>query len=310
MADDRTPRPDLAALPYTDDGPLTGLIFPMLPRAMRQGTLYYQDIQADVSAQTGRTAGTAPTTNLVADAQTTYNLENDEFIDREEIPDGDIAGLGGLDAAQQTAARIGKRSVMNAVEDLTVANVLGNGSVTYTDIGSSFVAACQLGYDVLKDYDGNGEIALAISSRLFSLVKRYEEVVDRFKFTGVLPAPSRDVRNISQDQLAAALGVDRVIVGNNTQWYTQSATYQDRAALIKLPNPGMEPKEIVQVGRTAWFSPTGAMPTGEELFEVHSWYSKEQLSEMVDVRAYAEQHVLNVELIYGLDGVDSDLLPS
>jgi hypothetical protein len=286
------------------------MIFPMLPRAMRQGTLYYQDLQAAVTAQTGRTPGTAPTTNLIADAKTTYNLENDELIDREEVPDGDIAGLGGLDAAQQVAARRGKRAVGNAIEDLTVANVLGNGSVTYTDIGSSFVAAAQLGFDVLADYAGDGPIALVLSSRLFSLVKRYEEVVDRFKFTGVLPAPSRDVRNISRDQLAAALGVDLVLVGNNEQWYTQSATYQDRAALVKLPTDGVDPNEVPQVGRTVWFSATGAVPSGDELFECHTWFSDTELSEMVDVRAYAEQHVLNVEHIYGLDGVDSDLLPS
>jgi len=310
MADTRKPRPDLAALEYARPAYITDRIFPLLPRAMRQGTLYFQDLQADVSAQTGRTAGTAPTTNLVADANTTYNLENDELIDREEIPDGDIAGLGGLYAAQQVGARIGKRAVGNAIEDLTAANVLANGSVTYTDIASSFVAAVQLGYDVLVDLAGDGPIALVLSNRLFSLVKRYEEVVDRFKFTGVIPAPSNVVRNVSTEQLAMALGVDLVLPGNNEQWYTQSATYQDRAALVKLPQDGVDPNEVPQVGRTLWFSATGATPGGDELFECHSWYSDAELSEMVDVRAYAEQHVLNVEHIYGLDNVDSDLLPS
>ena len=308
MADTRTLRPDLAALEYARPNYLTDFIFPMLPRAMRQGTLYFQDLQADVAAQTGRVAGTAPTTNLIADAKTTYNLENDEFIDREEIPDGDIAGLGGLDAAQQVAARIGKRAVGNAIEDLTVANVLGNGSVTYADIGTSLIAAIGVGFDVLADLAGEGEIALVLSSRVFNLIKRYTEVVDRMKYTGVIAGSVTDVRGISAMQLGACLGVDRILVGNNEQWYTQSATYQDRAALIKLPSAGVEPKEAIQVGRTCWFSPTGAVPSAETLFEVHSWYSETELSEMVDVRAYAEQKVLNVELIYGLDGLDTDLL--
>ena len=310
MADSRTPRPDLAALEYTRPIFLTDRIFPMLPRAMRQGVVYWQDIQTDVAAQTGRTAGTAPTTNLIADAKTAFNLENDEFIDREEVPDGDIAGLGGLDAAQQVAARRGKRAVGNAIEDLTVANVLANGSATYTDIGSSLVAAAQLGYDVLQDYPGSGPIALCVSSRVFSLIKRYEEVVDRFKFTGVLPAAGRDVRNISADQLAAALGVDLVLVGNNTQWYTQSATYYARGALVKLPVQGVDPVEEPQAGRTLWFSADGGTPAGDALFECHSWFSELKLSEMVDVRAYAEQKVFNVEHIYGLAGLDTDLLPS
>jgi hypothetical protein len=104
------------------------------------------------------------------------------------------------------------------------------------------------------------------------------------------------------------LGVDGVLIGNNTQWYTHSGTYQDRQALIKLPSPGVEPNEEVQAGRTVWFSATGAQPLPEQLFEVHSWYSEEQLSEMVDVRAYAEQKMLNLELIYGLDEVNNTLL--
>lgn len=309
MADSRTRRPDLEALPVAQrPGFITDMIFPMLPRAMRQGTLYFQDIQSDVSAQTGRVAGTAPTTNLIADAQTTYNLENDEFIDREEIPDGDIAGLGGLDAAQQVGARRGKRAVGNAVEDLTAANILANGSVSYTDIGSSYVGAVADAYDTLQDYPGDGLVVLVTSSKLFNLVKRYTDVIDRMKYTGVIPASANVVRNLSAEQLAIALGVDGVLIGNNTQWYSQSVTYQDRQALVKIPMDKMtDPIEDVQVGRTAWFSATGSVPAAPELYECHTWYSEEQLSEMVDVRAYAEQHVLNVELIAGLDGIDGAL---
>ena len=307
MADTRTRRPDLEALPYARPSYLTNMIFPILPRAMRQGTLYFQDLLADVAAQTGRTAGTAPTSHLLADAQTTYNLENDEFIDREKVPDGDIAGLGGLDAAQQKGARKGKRSVGNAVEDLTVANVLANGSVTYTDIGTSLLAAIGVGFDTLADLEGGGKIALVCSSRVFNLIKRYTEVVDRMKYTGVIAGSVTDVRGVSAMQLGACLNVDTILVGNNEQWYTQSETYQDRAALVKLPEEGTEPDEVVQVGRTLWFSATGAMPSDDALFECHTWYSDADLSELVDVRAYAEQHVLNAEHIYGLDGIDATL---
>lgn len=305
--DTRTRRPDLEALEYARPSYITDKIFPMLPVGMRQGTLYYQDLQSDVAAQTGRTAGVAPTTTTAADAKTTYNLENDEFIDRQLIPDDAIAGLGGLDAAQQQRARVGKRAVGNAIEDLTAANVLGNGSVVYTDIGASIVQAVGIGYDALADLAGDGPIALVLSSRLYKLVKRYAEVVDRMKYTGVIAKDVTDVRGVSRMQLAACLGVDEILVGNNEQWYTQSATYQDRGALVMLPNGGVDPNEIAQVGRTAWFSPTGGVPTDDKLFEVHTWYSEDKVSEIVDVRAYAEQHVLNVEHIYGLSGIDTAL---
>jgi hypothetical protein len=310
MADTRTRRPDLEALPVAQrPGFITDKIFPIQPKAMRQGTLYYQDIQSDVVAQTGRTGGVAPTENGVTDAKTTFNLENDEFIDREKIPDAEVAGLGGLDSAQQTAARIGKRAVGNAIEDLTAANILGNVSVTYTDIGSSFVGAVADGFDVVTDYAGDGQVGLVLSSTLFNLVKRYTDVIDRMKYTGVIPASANIVRNLSAEQLAIALGVDFVLIGNRRQWYSQSATYQTRGAIVKIPMPGSTPmpNEDVQVGRTLWFSPNGGEPQENELYECHSWYSEDKLSEMVDTRAYAEQHVLNVELIYGLAGIDAAL---
>lgn len=307
--DTRIRRPDLEAAAYKAPSYLTPQLFPMLPRAMRQGTIYYQDILADIAAQTGRTAGNAPTENTIADQQTTFNLENDEFIDREKIPDGDIAGLGGLDAAQLKAARKGKRAVGEAIEDLTVANILANGSVTYTDIGTSFLAAVDLGRDTIADY-AEGRIALVLSQRLFSLVKRYDEVINRMKFTGVIASGLTDVRSISQMQLAATLNLDAVLTGPNSAWYDHSATYQDRAALVVLPEAAQEPDEALQVGRTLWFSATGATPSAETMFEVHTWYSEDKVSEMCDVRAYAEQKVFNPELIYGLDGLDTALLPS
>lgn len=306
----RTRRPDLEALEYTKPGLLTGKIFPMIPRAKQIGTLYYQDLQSATTAEDDRTAGTAPSSNLLADAKVSFDLEADELIDRQEIPDSEIDGLGGLDAAQQVAARRGKRSVGNAIEGLTVANVLGSDDVSYTDIGSSLITACNDGFDDLADRAGQGDIVLVISSKLFSLVKKYDEVVERMKMTGVLPASVRDVRGISRQQLAAALGVDDVLVGNNTQWYSEDAAYQDRAALVKIPNPALDPIEDAQVGRTVWYSTTGVDPAEEDLFEIHTWFSNSQLSEMVDVRAYAEQKQLNSELIYGLDGLDGALWTS
>ena len=93
--DTRQRRPDLEALPVAQrPGFLSGRIFPMLPKMMRQGTQYFQGVKADHAAQTGRTGGTAPTSYLVSDEKVAFNLENDEFIDREEIPDDEIAGLG------------------------------------------------------------------------------------------------------------------------------------------------------------------------------------------------------------------------
>ncbi len=304
--DTRTRRPDLERLPVAQRPMyLTPMLFPLLPRGQRQGTLYYSDIISDVAAETGRTAGDAPSENTISDQQTSFNLENDEFIDREKIPDADIAGLGGLAPAQQKAARKGKRAVGNSVEDLTVANILNNGDVTYHDIGTSLIDDLLTGYQTLLDYEGDGPVVLVSSSRVIGTIKQYTEVVERMKFTGVQVDDVKQVRAVRGLQLAGCLDVDNVLEGNNTQWYSHSATYQDRAALVKLPTANVEPDEEVQIGRTVWFSPTGLVPAESELYNVHTWYSENKIAEMCDVRAYAEQHVLNPELIYGLKGVDS-----
>ena len=303
--DTRTRRPDLERLPYKAPNYLTPQIFPFLPRAMKQGVLYYADIQTETAAETGRSGGTAPTAVNLSDAHTTYDLDTDEFIKRMGIPDAEIPGFGGLDAAQQVAARKGKRSVGLAIEDLTVANVLANASVTYVDILNSLIGAVDLGRDTLMDR-ADGQIAFVCSSRIFNRIKRYDTIIDRMKFTGVMASGIRDVRSISAAQLAAALNVDAILVGPNSEWYDDDADYQDRAALMVLPDPSAEPIEELQAGRTVWFSADGIAVSADTMFEIHSYYSDNLLSEQVDVRAYAEQHMLNTELIYGLDGIDED----
>jgi len=308
MADTRIRRPDLEELPVAQRPfYVTERILPLLPKAVRQGTLYYSELQSDVSAESDRTAGEAPNENTISDAKTTFDLENEEYIDREKIPDCEIAGLGGLDAAQMKAARKGKRAVGNSIEKLTAANILDNGNATYTDIGSSLIRTLGQRRDVLLDLEGVNSIALVISSRLFHLIKTYEEIQEAMAYTGVPITSLRDVRGVRPNQVAATLGVDEIIVANNTQWYTESATYQDRAALVALPDGNVEPDEVVQLGRTLWFSPSGIVPAAEELYEVHTWFSSEKVSEMCDVRAYAEQHMLNDELIEGLSGIDGTL---
>lgn len=300
-----TRRQDLEALPYKNPGYLTQQIFPRVYRAVRQGVLYWSDIIADSAAQTGRTAGAAPTAETINDQKSSFNLENDEFIDRVKVPEEDITGLGGLLPAQMKAARVGKRNVSASVEALTVANVLNNGTSPEVDILSSLIAAVEVAKDTVSDYGANGQIVMVCSTTIFGVIKRYDEIIDRMKYTGVLASGINDVRGISAAQLAAALNLDGVLVGPRSAWYSASTTYQDRAAIMVLPDQTTDPDEEIQAGRTVWFSPDGMPPTGPEtLFTVESYHSDDLKSEIVDVQAYAEQHLLNPELIYVLKGID------
>ena len=67
------PRPDLAALPVNlPEGYIGNSVFPVSPVADKSGTIYYATVTADSAAQTGRSAGTAPTGTQISDSSTTY----------------------------------------------------------------------------------------------------------------------------------------------------------------------------------------------------------------------------------------------
>lgn len=208
------------------------------------------------------------------------------------------------------AARTGKRSVGVAVEDLTVANVLASGSSPVRDILTTLIGAVEIAKDTVIDAassgGASGKVVLVCSSKIFGIVKRYSEIISRMKHTGIIAGGTNDVRGVSAMQLAACLNLDGVLVGPNSEWYDDETTYQDRAAVMVLPDPNVEPVEEAQAGRTVWFSPAdGGPPTGEEtLFTCESYYSDDLRSEVVDTQAYAEQMLMNPELIYVLKGID------
>jgi len=294
-------RPDLERLPYKAPRYLTPMLFPLMGRLVKQGTVYYQDIVADSAAQTGRTSGDAPTAQKLTDQHTTFDLDDDEFIDRINIPAQEIAGLGGLQRAQQKGARVAKRNVATAVEDLTVANILGNASANKRDILDSLLDAVDIARDYVMDRVP-GRIALVCSQRIFSRIKRYDAVIERMKFTGVLASGSRDVRSISALQMASVLDLDEVLVGPNSEWYDDDTDYQDRAAIVALPDPMVDPDEEIQIGRTIAFSPLDA--EFNDLFQIETFYSDDLRSEVLDAQIFAEQKVFNPEGIYILDGID------
>ncbi len=303
--DTRTRRPDLERLEVKNPGWITPQLAPVLGKEATRGTQFYSDLITDESAQTGRSSGSAPNEKTITDSYEDYNLTDDEFIQRVKVADDDIEGLGGLAAAQMKAGRKGKRAVGKAIEDLTVANTLDNGDISETDIGSSILDDIEDAYWTVADNaEGNSRIVMACSNIIFSLLKRYTEVKDRMKHTGVIAQDVEDVRGISAMQMAGVLNVDGVIVGPKDSWYT-GATAKNAVVLIALPSDGVEPDEEAQFARTLWFSPTAASPAGANMVTMHSYYSEEKLSEMVDSRAYAEQKVFNPELAYRLVGVDS-----
>lgn len=300
-----TKRPDLEAAPYKDPGHIHKFIFPFFERMVKAGTLYYQDIVSDVTAQTDRTLGTAPTAVRIDSASTTWSLS--EYIKRVKVDASEIEQLGGLLAAQMKAARHGKRAVADDLEALAIAATFGDAAnlAGNVDILTSFLAALDTAKETIMDV-ADGQVAIFGARKIIGRLKRYNEVVERMTFTGVLPGAVRDVRSISDVQLAAALGIDTILAGPSTAsakgWLGGSSAYDGYVGVVILPDPGTDPDEEIQFGRMV------SMNSGSngELMAVESYYSDDLRSEVVDTVAWANLKAFNKECAYILKGIDEE----
>lgn len=293
----RQRRPDLEALPYKNPGFIADELFPSLEKGGKTGTLYYDDIVADGSAQTDRTLGTAATATRIDSANTSFTAG--EKIKRYKIDESEIELRGGLDAAQAKMARKGKRAVAGARETLAIAATFGDeANIASRDILGSFLSALDIAKETVQDY-ADGKLAVFGAQRILSRLKRLDEVVERMTFTGILPGAVRDVRSISWDQLAAALAVDVILPGPSTPWLGTSSAYDGYVGVCVLPNKEVEPDEEVQLGRTVTYDDGGP-------FKVETYYSDDLISEVCDVRSWINLIALNKECCYILKGLDEE----
>jgi hypothetical protein len=213
--------------------PFIGMeLFPALSKMVKAGTYYYADIQSDAAAQTDRTLASAPTATAIASASSTWSMS--EAIKRYKMDESEIEQLGGLDNAQALGARVGKRSVMATIENAVIAATFGDiDNINSRDILDSFLEALDIAVDTIQDY-ADGPVAIFGSRRTINRLKRYDDVVERMTFTGVPTGQLRDVRSISDQQLAAALAVDRVLGGPSaaatgfTGWLGSASAYAGR----------------------------------------------------------------------------------
>jgi len=271
---------------------------PMLVN-MKVGDYGYADVNADTTAQTSRTVGAAPTAQTIASANTSFTAV--EVIDRVNAGESEIALHGGLESWLGVGSRIVKRNVSNFIEAAQAAAVLGS-SATEANILNDLIGTAETAAETVADY-AEGTIALVGSKRVINRVKKYAEVTDRMIYTGIAPGANvRDVRNISDDQLAATLGVDTVLPGPLAAWYTASANYQERLAIIVLPDPNASPLEGVQYGRTVRYQ---VSPGNANTFELLHHYDDNLIADVLTCRSWFVVAELNSEALYILNGCDA-----
>lgn len=297
-------RPDLEAL---ETNPVLGFIgdsiLPSVNVMEKTGTVYYKTLTADSAAQTGRSSGSAPTRTLLTDSSTTYSVA--EAIKRYGVDRNEVKQMGGIAAADKLGGTAAKRSVQRIKEAAVAAAVLANASATVYDIEASFVGAAQVGLEAIRRYPGR--TAFVASQTVFNRIMKYAEITNLFSLSSAVlnGAQAADIigRRPSALKLALAgiLGVDEVLIGDDDQWYDANAAYQDRAALVKLPDPEAFSHKLDPVfGKTMLYLPDGVQP-----YAVESFYDDNDKINNYDASLWYELKVLNAGALYILDGIDA-----
>jgi hypothetical protein len=278
-------------------------IMPFQSVDLQTGTYYYQTLQADVAAQTNRVNTAAPTRVTIGNNSSTWSAT--ERIKGHFLPIANMPAFGSVAAADAFGAEASIRSVARSVEAAIVAQVLNNGSATVDDIENSFIQTAQTGLQAIKRYPGRK--ALVFSETVFHRVMRYTEITDRFGLS------SAQVNGVTAEQiiarepealrmlLRAIIGVDEVLVGDDDQWYDGDAAYQDRAALVVLPEVSDRSyMRQAEFGRVFQYLPQGQ----EYPYFVESIADRDVKGNKYDCTEYDSLEVMNAGALYILDGID------
>ena len=288
-------RPDLEALPYGSPEFIAPILLPRLAREVDGGTIYYQDYAADLTGVSARTIGETPVGEVITKASDTWALvTKDKMID---IDRRDIDMLGGLDKAQQKAARLGKRAVANLIEALAITATFGNAGIAKYNILASLLGAIDDAIELVAD-KADGKIVLFGAKSMIQRVKRLTEVKARMVHTGVPVGSERDVRSISDNILAGVLGVDSVVSGRSS--WLGGGTYAGYLGVMVLPDATFEPDETIQFGRLL----TRSVAAGNDIFEIETHFSDDSKCEKVYTASQVAVKVFNPETCVILTGLD------
>lgn len=305
MPQDYTRRPDLEAIPVQFPELIGQFILPWYERPNAVNYLYYQPWNADVAAQTGRDTAAIATinANTVTNAKIAFNCG--EVIGRDRMSYDQVDSYGGVEGADIALARKAIRSFFNNVEIAAAKLVLEDDNAL--DVTTDIVAAIEDEVSELQDLE-DGDVCLAISSTIFTQLKKDPVVKDRMKNTGILAGVGGDPRKVTAEQLASILGVSRVRVGANKQWRRGvGAAYRGNGVLYIEPHEEVEPVEEVQLGRTIFQKWDG----GSNKYTIGTFFEPKERAHYADCVGKIDVKLLNANLkttvkIFESDESDSE----
>ena len=300
-------REDLEA-PLLELNPYLGMIgqevLPFSDRRTKAGTYYYQILQADAAAQTGRDSVTAPTRVTITEHSSTWSAA--ERIKGYQCPRDSVkTQFGSIEAADMFGAKAALRSVARSHEAAVAAATLANGTATVADILDSFIEAAQTGLKTIKRYPGKK--ALVLSQTVFNRIMRYTEITGRFGLA------SANIQGVGAEQivarepealkllLRAIIGLDEILIGDDDIWYDGSVVYQDRAVLVALPRNDMNSElEEAQFGKTLRYLPDGQSYP----YYIESYFDRDNKVNKWDSSVWDSLEIFNTGALYILDGID------
>jgi len=278
-------RPELEALPVNDPiGYIGSIVLPVFPVSAKAGTYYKATIDADSAAQTSRTAGAAPTAQILAESSSTFAAV--ERIDRAQIPWEMIPLVGGLEKSEALGARVAKRNVQNALETAQLAVLVdGAGTSVTSAICDGIIDAC----DQVHRY--NGRTAFVCNVGQYRWLIQQTEIknllVRTFGGLDAVRAMSLD-KGVFKMMLQTLFSVDQVLIADDKYW---PYAYRTTAAVVKLPPNGADMSFVAEpeYGRTMIYWPTGAVapyevnsePSGNlrsNVYDAIEWDSIEQFN--------------------------------
>ena len=281
-------RPDLEAQEVSFPNYIGTKIYPWLGKPQIAGKLYYQKYKSDITAQYNRNHAALGDISQNVIAANDVSFACTELRARVAMSYSQRIGYGDDERADMAQGRLAKRAYFNKTESLIAAQVLNTtGAVDGT---ADPVSAIDTNVSLLRDC-GIGRIALVIANATKIQLKNNAVIKDRMKNTGLGAYDLKEIRNVGDYNLAAAIGVDEILTGKDDIWNTGAG--KTSAALVVLPDEYEDPAESIQLGRLVYFMYTDST---DDRFIMESWVNPIIDSFVVDCKGLVQLQELNAEL--------------
>lgn len=291
MAGEIIRRPDLEAQAVSFPDYVGTKVYPFFGRSQIAGKLYYQKFKNDITVQAGRNHASLAeiTDNVIAANDMSFACE--ELRARVSMGYAQRMGYYDDERADMAAGRLAKRAYFNKIEALTAAKLFkADGAIDAID---DPVTAIDTNVALLRDC-GIGRVALVISNHNKVALKANQTIIERMKATGLGAYDLREIRNVGDMNLAAAIGVDEVLTMKDAIGYA-GVTGDDKgcAALVVLPEEEEDPAENVSLGRLVYFQFTDSE---DDRFCMESWVNPVVDANVIDCKGLVQLLEFNTEL--------------